>query len=395
LALQAAMQQAQYAGTSPTASVAAGRAVARLLAGAWRQAPPPVDLELRRLVELAPLLVQGGAAGLAWWKLRHAGLGGAPEAEAVRQAARQAALEAALHQQSIRMLVGCLRAARIEPLLVKGWSTARLYPTPGLRPYVDIDLVVPPGQGARAAALLRDVGPANCPDPPDVLDGATWAAEWAGADARGDLADHPWAAVLERSRLVRLGDLPTRVLGPEDQLRLAAVHAMRHRFRRPVWLCDIGLLMETVPAAFDWPYCLAGRAQQTEWLLRSLGLAQYLLGAELHNGPLEVATVPGWLSGSVLRRWGTPLVIGPGPSILQALRQPRRLPEELYRRWPDPLEATLRRGLPLAGRSRLAAQAAEFVWQFGVLASRRWLRQSLRAARWPGWWRATQEVDAG
>ena len=377
------------------ASMARGQTVARLLAGAWRLTPPQIDLDLTRVPALNALLVQGGVAGLVWWKLQRASLDAAPEAHALRLAYRQTALESALHQQSIRVLVGCLRAGGIEPLLVKGWSTARLYPRPGLRPYVDIDLVVPPGEGARAAVLVRDLDPASSPVAPDVLDAATWTAEWDRAGAAGDLADHPWAAIVERSRLVPLGDVPIRVLGFEDHLRLAAVHSVRHRFRRPVWLCDIGLLMETLPEAFDWTYCLSGHAHRTEQLLRSLGLAHQLLGADLQHCPGAAATVPTWLTGSVLRRWGTPLVIGPGPSILQALRHPRTLPGELYRRWPDPLDATLRRGVPLTGGSRVTAQAAEFVWRFGVLASRRWLRHGLRAARRPGWRRVAQEVDPG
>jgi len=191
------------------------------------------------------------------------------------------------------------------------------------------------------------------PDHPDVLDAATWAA--AGPHGpQGDLADHPWESVLERSRLVPLGDLPVRVLGPEDHLRLSAVHAFRHGFVRPKWLCDIGLLMETLREGFDWAYCLAGNGQHTERVLRTLGLAHHLLRADVQDWPPEAIDVPPWLIESVLRRWGTAPMHGPGPSIRLALRHPRMLPVELYRRWPDPLESTLRHNLPLTGHSRLA-----------------------------------------
>jgi hypothetical protein len=347
--------------------------VASVLSGAWRAVPPRLEVHAGTVAELAPLLQEVGAAGLAWWKVLHSGLGEAPEAEEIRQAYQVDALRAALHLQSIRVVVPRLRAAGIEPVLIKGWGTARLYPKPGLRPYVDLDLVVPPGMGLRAEATLQADPRLSSPDHPDVLDAATWAASGPHGP-QGDLVDHPWEAVLERSRLVPLGDLPVRVLGPEDHLRLSAVHAVRHRFSRPAWLCDIGLLMETLPERFDWAYCLAGRGPHTERVVRSLGLAHHLLGADLHDCLPTAIDVPSWLIESVLRRWGTPPHEGPGPSILLALRHPRALPGELFRRWPDPLETTLRHHLPLTGKSRFARQACDFTWRFGVLSTLRRLR---------------------
>ena len=332
-------------------------------------------MEAVALADVASLLTTVGAAGLAWWKLRHSTLAEALEAQQLKQAYRRDAIHEALHLQSIRAVVPRLRAGGIDPVLIKGWSMARLYPRPGLRPYVDLDLVVPPGMGVRAETLLQEDLASRCPDHPDVLDAATWAASGPHG-LQGDLADHPWEAVVERARLVGLGDLPVRVLGPEDHLRLSAVHAFRHGFVRPKWLCDIGLLMETLPEEFDWAYFLAGNARHTERVVRTLGLAHHVLGADVRRCRPSVTDVPPWLIASVIRRWGTPPVVGPGPSILLALRNPRALRGELYRRWPDPLESTLRLGLPASGNSRFAAQACDFVWRFGVLNAARRLGRS-------------------
>jgi Uncharacterised nucleotidyltransferase len=360
---------------SPAAIRARGQAVANVLAGAWRAVPPRVELPDSTLADIAPLLVSQRAAGLASWNLLHSGVVAAPGFEQLRQAYRLNAFQSALHLQSIRVVVPRLRAAGIESVVIKGWSIARLYPKPGLRPYVDLDLVVAPGMRDRAEAILRN-DPASYPDHVDILDAGTWtASDWEGDGAQGDLADHSWMDVLERSRVVPLGELLIRVLGPEDQLRLSAVHAVRHRFRRPTWLVDIGLLMERAPEGFDWAYCLTGSTQKTERVLRCLSLARHLLAADAERCPVTDNAAPVWLINSVLRRWGTASLEGPGPSILSALRQPRTLPGELYRRWPDALESTLRLNLSLTGDSRWAVQACDFVWRFGVLNALRRLRE--------------------
>jgi hypothetical protein len=355
-----------YRDVSPRAAVERGRGVARVLAGAWRPTPPPLDVDLDSLVDTEYLMKTLGVGGLTWWKLRHSGLADIDIATHAQRVFRQDAIAAALHQHSIVTFVSRLRAAGIEPIVIKGWSTARLYPNPGLRPYVDVDLVVAPGTAGRAEAILHGEDGTICPDHADVLDAATWEA--AGPHGpQGDLADHRWEDILERSQLAALGGLQVRVLGPEDHLRLSAVHAFRHGFIRPKWLCDIGLLVESVPASFDWSYCLDGDRRHTQQLVRTLGLAHQVLRADVRSCPWTARHVPGWLVNSVLRRWGAPPIEGPGPSILSVLRQPTCLRNELYRRWPDPLESTLRLGLGLTGDSRSAAQACDFVWRFGIL----------------------------
>src|SRR5205823_9972858 len=68
------------------------------------------------------------------------------------------ALYAAINERAIAQLFTLLRSSGVEPLLVKGWAAARLYPERGLRPYGDIDLAVAPGQLRAAEAALRDPG---------------------------------------------------------------------------------------------------------------------------------------------------------------------------------------------------------------------------------------------
>ena len=122
-----------------------GRLVAELLAGAWRDAPPAPGLSAAELAAVTPLLLASGGAALAWRRVRVSeSLRATPAAHQLRQAYRLHTLEAALHERNIKQVFALLRAAGVEPLLVKGWAVARLYTEPGARPYGDIDLCVRP-----------------------------------------------------------------------------------------------------------------------------------------------------------------------------------------------------------------------------------------------------------
>ena len=49
-----------------------------------------------------------------------------------------------------------MTATGLQPILIKGWAAARLYPETGLRPYGDIDVCVRPDQLAAAKKLLHE-----------------------------------------------------------------------------------------------------------------------------------------------------------------------------------------------------------------------------------------------
>src|SRR4051794_30999808 len=105
-----------------------GAAITGVLRGAWRQDPPPLDSECAAVAALAPLLVETGAGALAWWRLRRSGAPGGPALRPLRAAYRAQALEAAAQEEFLERAVRLMRWAGAEPILVKGWSAARLYP---------------------------------------------------------------------------------------------------------------------------------------------------------------------------------------------------------------------------------------------------------------------------
>ena len=83
---------------------------------------------------------------MAFWKLRGTALESTDAGQELKQAYRLYTLHAAIHESEIKQVINLLAQVGVEPILVKGWSIARDYPEPALRPYGDIDLFVRPEQ---------------------------------------------------------------------------------------------------------------------------------------------------------------------------------------------------------------------------------------------------------
>jgi putative nucleotidyltransferase-like protein len=324
-----------------------GRTMAAVLAGAWRCSPGPLRLSPAELDAVVPLLAAGGAGGLAWHRLRASAILTSGSARELHQHYRLQTLQAARREEAIRALLPRLRDGGVEPILIKGWSSARLYPDPGLRPSCDVDLCVPAESLPRAMAALSGA-PLPC-------------AVDLHADVP-DLDDRTWDAVLRRSRLVALDDTTVRLLGPEDQLRLMCLHLVRHGIARPLWLCDVAACLESLPVDFDWDYCLAGRAHLAAWVSCLVGLACRLLKAQTAAAPLGV--VPSWVEKAVLWCWG----VGSGQPLAHYLRRPMEALRRLRyhgispRHGSMPIKAALQLGLgPSRGLPLVLLQLGAFL----------------------------------
>jgi hypothetical protein len=320
-----------------------GRLVAAVLAGSWREAPPALTLSIAELSEIGPLLLATGTAALAWRRVRaSSALESSPVVETLRQALRAHVLESAVHIHQLAEVTALLRAANAPALLGKGWAIARLYPEPGLRPYGDLDLYMTPQVHAAAlAALQRPVVP---PGPVDLHRGFS------------DLDDLGGEALLARSRAVDLGDARVSLFGPEDHLRLLCLHGLRHGLSRPLWLCDLGVALESRPEDFDWDRLLSGERRRAEAVACALGLAHELLGARVEGTPVAGRRLPRWLVPAVLRQWGSGSRWREPMSFF--LRRPAGVFRELRRHWPNPIEATVGVGAPFNGLPRLPFQLA-------------------------------------
>lgn len=343
------------------------RLLAVFLNGAWRQSFAVPGVSNEELTEIAPLLLGSGAGALGWWRIRKSELRTSLAASMLLQAYRLHALHATLYQQKIKQALSLLRTNNIEPILIKGWANARLYPEPGLRPYGDVDLCVRPDQYQSAFELIMDTSESrNCKV--DLH------------KALGRLDDRSWDEFYERSRLVPLDDEMVRILSPEDQLHILSIHMLEDGAWRPIQLCDIGAAIEAADERFNWDVCLGRNKRRAKWVSSAIGLAHQLLGAHSEHCPPEIRNpkLPRWLLPTVLRHWESPLIESHRPPelIMKTLRQPIRVPGAALKRWPDPIGATIRMRGAFNAIPRLPFQVADYFVQTTRFAGR--LPQLLR-----------------
>jgi hypothetical protein len=317
-----------------------GRLIAEALKGAWRVDAAPPRLSEAELKRIAPPLQSSGAGALVWWRLKNSSLATTETAEGFRQVYRRQTLEAAVAEVNVARAFKALRSAGVDALLVKGLAASRAYTEAGLRPSGDIDLCIWPGQVERARRALE----ATEGEPlwVDLHEG------WEESDARD------FGELFERRETLTFGGVEVLVPSWEDHLRLLCLHLLRHGAWRPVWLCDVAAALENRPTArFDWALVSGTDARRARWVACAVGLAVRLLGANAAATPFERAAsrLPRWLAPEVLKQWATPYAAQQAPMRYRApmrkyLRAPRGVLRDLLRRWPNPIEATVRVGGP-------------------------------------------------
>lgn len=255
--------------------------------------------------------------------------------ERLHDAYRWNALNARRQEMDIAAAKRCLAAASIGVILGKGFAVARHYPGPGLRPCGDIDLYVEEADAERAAFVLASNAPGIAID---LHQGCA------------DLADRDAREAKRRSIEVKVEGESIRLFGFEDHLRLLCIHTARHGALRAMWLCDIALLMESLPEGFDIAYFSAGDPQRTDLAFRVLGLAHTLLGARLDRVPVGRARLlpPPWMEDAVLTEWGRARTShGARRPWRSEMFRPWRWPQAFLERWPNAFEAVYETRTPI------------------------------------------------
>jgi hypothetical protein len=342
--------------------------MAALLAGAWRKNPLPADCSIEELELMAPLLLETGAAALAWRRLRHSELAVTPVASRFHDAYRLYSLLAVVYEREVAGLFKLLRSHGIEPVLVKGWAISRHYAEPEARPCGDVDICVSEEQYEAAQTILK---------------GRTAAAHHADLH-KGfrHLDNRSFDELLARSELLELEGEPIRVLSAEDHLRVLCYHFLREGGWRPLWLCDISVALETRPPGFAWDVCLGGRGPVGDWIACTLGLASRLLGADLEGVPRAVreAKLPQWLLHSILREWEVRSMSQRHRAPMAgAISCPLHTLKSLHHHWPTPVEATVSLGASFTELPRLPFQVGNILTRAAALLAR--LPGALRAER--------------
>jgi hypothetical protein len=338
-----------------------GLLLASALSGSWRRTLLPFEQSAKKVEELAPLLLTSGAAALVWRRVRHFDLRDTPAARELHQVYRLYTLQAALHQQTIERTIALLRSFEIEPILIKGWAVARLYPEHGLRPYADIDLCVRPEQFASAEIALK-----NLPDEQYKVDLHRGFAKFGGAN---------FDEIAARSQLVRIEETDVRVLSAEDHLRILCIHLLREGAWRPLWLCDVAAAVESRPANFDWDRCLTGNQKRARWIICAISLAQQLLGADVRDTPAAERDVhlPSWLIPTIMKEWEseTPsMKLRHRTPMAGYLRRPAGILTGLRHHWPNPIEATISVRAPFNELPRLPFQFGTCLARTAMFAAR-------------------------
>lgn len=333
-----------------------GQLIARVLAGAWRsQNLTPLDLSESELDQVTPLLIASGAVALSWRRVSGTTLRDCSSAEILHQAYRLQSLQSEVQEQKIEKVFRVLREASVEAILAKGWAAAGLYPDRTLRPYGDIDICVGPENHQLVVELFKGPETRDC-----FIDLHLNFSE---------IGDRKFEELLARSKQVGLGQERIRVLGLEDHLALLCIHFLKHGGWRPLWLCDIGAAIESLPADFKWDIWRGRSRQRERWLSSVLGLAHELLETNLDAVPQDIrpGTLPDWLVKSILFHWSNLL---PGdqmpmraPRLMSHnLKSGRNILKGLLERWPDPITATFNRNGQFNNYPRLPYQLTDYIF---------------------------------
>ena len=312
-----------------------GSLVAKVLAGVWRDSgAPSLDISEQELDEVTPLLYGSGAAALGWRRVSETELKNSPSAELLHQAYRLISLQSAIHEEKIERVFRSLREASVDAILAKGWAAAGLYPERALRAYGDIDLCIRPQHYKLAEEVLSSPELNDC---------------WIDLHKHfSEIGERPIEDVFDRARLVPLGTEMIRILASEDHLALQSIHLLKHGAWRPMWLCDIGAAIESLPPNFDWDLCLGRNEKRARWIVSAIGLAHRLLDANIQPLPFyaQAMELPAWLVENVVKQWDNPFAINQPPMshpvpMMSQWRNPRGLAKALRARWPDPILATV------------------------------------------------------
>jgi hypothetical protein len=163
---------------------------------------------------------------------------------------------------------------------------------------------------------------------------------------------------------VGIAGTPVFVPCIEDHLRLLCFHFLRHGAVRFSRLCDIALMLERRTPDFDWGRLLGSDPIRDNWVRTTLGLAHRFAGARIDDTPVAGADVnlPGWLVEAAARQLPQQQD-DPGNSFIQLASRPTDLVSILRRRWPDPVQATLRYPARFDSASRLRLQVAVYLRQ--------------------------------
>jgi len=258
-------------------------------------------------------------------------------------------LKLRLFEKRIIEAVVFFRQGNFDPILIKGWSAAQLYPEPCQRYFSDIDLIISPNEYENAIKYSGNF------DDEYLIDLHNGARQ---------LDSLSFENLYSNSKLVKCGETNIRVLRPEDHLRVLCVHWLIDGGAKRNNLWDIYYAVENRPSDFDWDRCLNVVSEtRKRWIICTIGLAKKYLGLNLENTPLadEKIEIPRWFIKALEKEWESGVLLRP---LQYCLNDKRELWRQIKKRIPpNPIQATIDMEGEFDDKSRIKYQIGDIFFR--------------------------------
>ncbi len=257
-------------------------------------------------------------------------------------------LQGKLQEHNVCKAFEFCRENNIEPILIKGFASARWYPPEVGRAYVDVDLCVPDKQFEKCEELVAKKPPKRVSI--DLHRGFR------------HLDSLSWQYLFDNTEIINLEDTEIRLLCPEDHLRLICSHWLTDGGENKQRLWDIYYAVDRREKGFDWEKCLDVVSKNRQrWVIYTIGLAHHYLGLNLAGLPFEkrAKNVPKWLRREVEKNWemGVPIV-----PLSACKNDNKALWQQLKKRVPpNPIFATVSMEGSLDAKVRFHYQIGNFL----------------------------------
>lgn len=269
------------------------------------------------------------------------------------------ALQAKVQEKKIVEAFELFRKEGIEPILIKGWAIARMYPAGKFRPFADIDLGVESKFYEQAKIFLE-----------------TETAKRLNIDLHAGLRHLDtveWQDLFDNSRLVKLEESNIRVLRAEDHLRVLCVHWLTDGGAHKERLWDVFYGFEYNLSKFDWDRCLQTvKENRRRWIICTIGLAEKYLSVSLAGTPFEFEKIdlPPWLIKAVEKEWASDIPLKP---LQTCFNDRKEFFRQIRKRFPpNPLQATIEMEGSFDKKTRVFYQIGNVFTRFFPAFSRIW-----------------------
>lgn len=212
---------------------------------------------------------QEGVSGMLYWNLRGNGLVPPGPFGQLRASFWANLYYGLTYRQELTSILQALNREGITPILFRGIMLIdRVYRQEGLRSFSDVDLLLRSEHLPRTGQVLRSLGYESLPAYPLLfyrdgfyLDLHTDPLGISRVKTRALVAQVDLNSLWAEAVATEIDGTSVLALSPCDEFLLLALHALKHSFRRLVWMVDMAELIRSQGEMFPWAPLLE-RAQR-------------------------------------------------------------------------------------------------------------------------------------